>query len=294
MAAARRTKPGLWAIFAALVACLVVGALLLREPLGRWIFPDAAVAGLLAEADEALARADAATAAARFRAAQARSPDHPRVAEGLAETSDLALQQAEAALAREALDEARARIALAEALGAPGERLDRLARALEAREEPPVEALLKRAIDAEANQPESALDDYLRVLAREPANALALAGRRRLLAVMLGQAEAGLARGEIEPASGLVQRVKGIDPAHPGLQDLVMRIGALPGGPVPLPEVASSGSPEAARWRGLAEEALGRGALAEARRALDRAEALDPSAPQLVELEARWRRAQAR
>jgi tetratricopeptide (TPR) repeat protein len=293
MARASRVTPAPGAVIAALLACLVVGALLMREPLGRWLFPDAAVAGVLAQADAALARGDAAAAAARFQAAQARSPDHPRVAEGLAETRDLALLQAEAALARGALDDARAGIALAASLGAPGEHLDRLARALEAREEPPVEALLQRALDAEARDPDAALGDYLRVLDREPANALALAGRRRLLAVSLAQAEAALARGEAGPASVLVQQVQRIDPAHPGLQDLVMRIGGLPEAPAVDPTTAGSASPEAARWRGLAEEALGRGALAEARRALDQAQALEPSAPQLVELEARWRRAQA-
>lgn len=293
MAGAGRARPGPWAIVAALLACLVVAALLLREPLGRWLFPDAAVAGVLAQADAALARGDAATAAARFQAAQARSPDHPRVAEGLAETRDLALLQAEAALARDALDEARAHIGLATALGAPGERLGRLARTLEEREEPPLEVLLMRAVDAEVDDPEGALDDYLRVLAREPTNALALAGRRRLLAAMLSQAEEAFARGETEAASGLVLRVKRIDPAHPALQDLAVRRGALPEVPAAILPMPPAGSPQAARWRGLAEEALGRGALAEARRALDHAKALDPGAPQLVELEARWRRAQA-
>ena len=58
------------------------------------------MAGLLAEADEALARGDIATAARRFQAAQARSPDHPRVAGGLAETRAQALAAVSAALAR--------------------------------------------------------------------------------------------------------------------------------------------------------------------------------------------------
>lgn len=279
-----------------LVAGLLAAALLLREPIGRWLFPDAAVAGLLAQADEALARGDVASAAARFQVAQARSPDHPRVAEGLTETRMLALAKAEAELAAGRFDAAGAQLDLAAALGAPGDRITALRHAIEERAEPSVETLLKRALEIEADDPAAALDDFLQVLAREPGNALALAGRGRLLAAMLAEAEAALARGELDLASTLVAKVKGIDPAHLKLPELAQRLGALPMpspvAPQPMGAPRAS-SDEARRWLGLAEEALGRGALDEARRALDHARALDAAAPQLVELETRWQRARA-
>ena len=284
--------PRRWAVLAAFLACLVMAALLLREPLGRWLFPDAAVAGLLAQAEQALAAGDAASAATRFWAAQARNPDHTRVAEGLAATRERVLIQAEAALAGGAVDEARTLIALAAALGAPGHRLATLRRGVEERAEPAIEALLQRALDAEDRDPTAALGDYLQVLARDPGNRVALAGRGRLLAALLSKAEAALTHGDIEQASVLVQRVQSIDPAHLHLPVLAERLGALPAPASPGRSPVAVTSPEAARWLGLAEEALGRGALDQARLALDRARGLEPTAPQLAVLELRWQRAQ--
>lgn len=287
---ARRRGPRRWAVLAAVVASLLALAALLREPIGRWVFPDAAVAGLLSGAERALAEGDATTAAARFEAARARHPDHPRIAEGLAETRALALAQAEAALAAGALDTARQRIGLAEALGAPGERVAALRRGLEERAQPALDVLLDRALRREPADAEGALADYRAVLERDPGNALALAGRTRLLAATLAEAETALARGDRATANALVERVKAIDPAHLALPGFAERLGALPlSRPVSPPPAAVS--TEAVRWFGLAEEALGRGALDDARRALDRArdEGMDPV--RLDALEARWRQA---
>ncbi|MGL6289921.1 MAG: hypothetical protein ACRC2H_04460, partial [Silanimonas sp.] len=52
-------------------------------------------------------------------------------------------------------------------------------------------------------------------------------------------------------------------------------------------------SAEAVRWRGLADEAIGRGAFAEARRAIDEARRLAPAAAELAPLEQRLQRAEA-
>ena len=98
----------------------------------------------------------------------------------------------------------------------------------------------------------------------------------------------------LDHAEAIVAKVRAIDPAHLALPELEMRLGSRaaaprPPGPVASPVVLD----DALRWRGLAEEALGRGALAEARRALDRARHLDPAAPDLAALEARWARARA-
>ena len=287
--------PRAWAFVAALVACLAVGALVLREPIGRWVFPDRAVAGLLAEAERALAEGALDAAASRFRAAQARSPDHPRVTEGLARTRDRALAEAEAAVARGDVDRARREGELAASLGAPGERIDDLQRRIAERAAPSIEDLLRQAIAAETIDPAAALAIHLDVLRREPGNALALAGRTRLLGAQLADAARWLDDGDVARARERLLVVQSIDPGHLALPDLKMRLGAA--GAVDLDAVAEAPMPsieakaEAARWRGLAEEALGRGAHADARRALDEARRLEPDAADLGRLEERWLRA---
>ena len=290
--------PRPWAIGAALVTCIALAALLLREPMGRWVFPDRAVAGLLAEAERALLAGELDTAATGFRAAQARSPDHPRVAEGLARTRALALANAEAAMARGDLDRARRDGELAAALGAPGDRIADLQRRIADRSAPSVEDLLRKAIAAETSDPTAALAIHLDVLRREPGNALALAGRTRLLGAQLAEAARWLDGGEVDRARERLLVVQAIDPGHLALPDLKMRLGAAGAVDLDAPPAASLPSVEAkveaARWRGLAEEALGRGAHADARRALDEARRLEPDAADLVRLEERWRRATGR
>ena len=287
--------PRAWAVVAALVACIAVAALLLREPIGRWVFPDRAVAGLLVEAERALTAGELDAAVTGFRAAQARSPDHPRVVEGLARTRDLALADAEAATARGDLDRARRNVELAAALGAPGERIADLQRRIAERSAPSVEDLLRRAIAAETADPDAALAIHLDVLRREPGNALALAGRTRLLGAQLAEAAHWLEAGDVERARKQLVAVQAIDPGHLALPELKMRLGAA--GAVDLDAPPASTPPsieakaEAARWRGLAEEALGRGAHADARRALDEARRLEPDAVDLARLEERWLRA---
>lgn len=278
------------------LALVLLALAMLREPIGRWLFPDAALEGLLAEAESALEAGETAEAARRLLAAQARSPDHPRLAEGLARGRDGALAAAAAALARGELDRARAELALADALGAPGERVLALRRQVEARAEPAVEALLKRAVAREASDPDGALADYQRALERDPRSAVARAGRARLLDARLRDADAALVEGDVARAVALVDGVRAIDPAHLGLPDLAVRLARH--GAAPAPREAApppAGDPrraaDAARWRGLAEEAMGRGAWDEARRALDRARALDPDAPELAALDARMDRA---
>ncbi len=269
----------------------------LRDPLGRVLFPDEAVAGLVARAEQALKTDDLDAAEAGFRAAQSRSPDHPRVAMGLAEARERAMVLAREALLRDAFDEASDRIALAERLGAPADRLEALRRAVKDRAEPSLETRLQRAMAIEATQPEAALADYLAVLARAPDNAIALAGRSRRMTALLADAESALDSGRAEDAAALMARVRSIDPAHLALTALAIRLGAraedLPADAGAGTRGDSDAARDAARWRGLAEEALGRGALSEARRALDVAGQLDPSAAQQVILEARWQRAKS-
>lgn len=289
------SRSWVWALTAALL--LVVALSMFREPLGRMLFPDAALAGLLAQAEQALAAGDAAGAASRFRAAEARAPDHPRVASGLAETRELALHQA--SLAIDAGDAARVARAIedAAALGAPGDRLEGLRRAWAARATPTLDALLQRAATMEPDDPALALALYREALGLAPDHAVARNGRTRLLEGRLVEADAALARGDAVRARALVAEVKALDPAHLGLPERAMRLSAL--FPVPEPTHVEVHRPalealaEASRWRGIAEEAIGRGALADAGQALDRAEALEPGAPALAELRERLARLQA-
>jgi tetratricopeptide (TPR) repeat protein len=291
------TRPSRWAVIAAVAASLLVAVLLLREPIGRAVFPDAALAGLVSQAEQALAAGDLDTAASRFEAAQARAPDHPRVVEGLAATGERALEAATRAVEGGATGEAEELLALAARLGAPGERIEALRQSLMARAEPSVEAVLRRATTLEGADPAAALALYRQVLQREPDNALARAGRSRLLSVTLANAMAALDRGEADAAIALVAEVRAIDPAHLQLPELEARLGASGvgrvGGPVSPATPSSTDSADAIRWRGLADEAIGRGAFVEARRALAEAERLAPQAPELVVLSQRLQRAEA-
>jgi tetratricopeptide (TPR) repeat protein len=288
-------RPSRWAVVAALIASLGVGVLLLREPIGRAVFPDAALAGLVSQAEEALAAGDLDAAASRFEAAQARAPDHPRVVDGLAATGERSL--AEAATAVESGDTAQAEKALlrAERLGMPGERMRALRQSLLAVAEPSVESTLQRATALEGAEADAALALYRHVLQREPGNAIALAGRRRLLSATLARATAALEAGDTNKAMSLVVDVRAIDPAHLQLPEIEARLGASGLGRtagVASPVMpAPNDSAEAIRWRGLADEAIGRGAFDEAERALLEAKRLAPDAPELVRLSQRLERA---
>lgn len=290
------SRPSRWAVVAAVVASLLVAVLLLREPIGRAVFPDAALAGLVSQAEQALASGDLDGAASRFEAAQARSPDHPRVVDGLAATGERSLR--EAARAVDAGDAVRAERALERAsrLGMAGERIEALRRALLARSEPSIESVLQRAAGLEAAEPETALLLYRQVLRREPGNALALVGRRRLLSATLARATEALDRGDGGTAVALVASVRAIDPAHLQLPELEARLGALGWAAAAASSSAAEDraeSAEAIRWLGLADEAIGRGAFEGAHRALDEAARHAPDAPELMRLRQRLERAEA-
>ena len=290
-------RPSRWAVVAALGTCLLLGAVLLREPIGRAVFPDAALAGWLSAAEQALEAGDLDSAAQRFEAAQARAPDHPRVVSGLAATGERSLGEAAQAVALGDAIRAEHALARAERLGMPGERLAALRQSLRVRAEPAVEALLETATAREGVDGDGALDLYRQVLQREPGNALALAGRTRLLSLRLDRAARALDGGDEVAAAALVREVRAMDPAHLRLPELEARLGAAGVIGVERPALATSSpasdTAEAVRWRGLADEAIGRGAFDEARRALREAERLAPHAPELASLLQRLERAEA-
>lgn len=290
-------RPSRWSVGGALLASILVGILLLREPIGRWIFPDAALAGLLSQAEQALVAGDLDLAVLRFESAHARAPDHPRVVQGLAATGERSLEAAARAVAAGDDGGAQRALARAERLGMPGERIRALRQSLLARAEPSIEAILQRATGLEARDSDAALELYRQVLRREPGNALALAGRGRLLSATLAHATAALEAGDTGRASALVADVRAIDPAHLQLPEIEARLGAsartMPPG-LQRPSMADPiDTAEAIRWRGLADEAIGRGAFEQARRALAEAERLAPQAPELGVLAERLERAEA-
>lgn len=289
-------------VLLALLGGLLAAILLLRGPLGRWLYPDAALDGLLAAADAAMAEGDVLRAATLLQAAAARSPDHPRLPVERAEAVGIALARVDTLLggppgpplAVATRAEVEALLAAAAALGAPGETLEPRRRRLAERAEPSIEVLLQRALAAEQADPEAALADYLRVLAREPGNTLARHGRQQVLSAWLGLAVAEIERGEWESARLRLRRVRALDPGHVDLPAVEARLAGRHGsaaGPPPDPALQAGRSREALRWLGLAEEALGRGALDTARRALDQAALLAPEAPEREALEQRYRHA---
>lgn len=290
-------RPSRWAVVAALVAVVVVGILLFREPIGRAVFPDATLAGLVSQAEQALASGDLDAAASRFEAAQARSPDHPRVVDGLAATGERSLVEATRAVAAGDVERAERALERASRLGMAGERIEALRRALLARSEPSIESALQRAAGLEAVDPETALVLYRQILRREPGNALALVGRRRLLSETLARATEALDRGDGGTAMALVAEVRAIDPAHLQLPELEARLGASGWAAVEAsPSMAAADlalSAEAIRWLGLADEAIGRGAFDAAHRALGEAARHAPDAPELKRLRQRLERAEA-
>lgn len=289
----------LWSM--AVVLLLVVGLAALREPLGRALFPDTALAGVIARAEAALAAGDLEAAARHWQAAEARDPDHPRVELGRARWREAVLGELGAALAQSEIAKATALLAWAEVGGVPEGSLAPLRAQLAALREPPIEQLLRQAAFDEDSHPERALAAYRQVLAREPRNPLALAGQRRMLGHGLERlalrlvAAPALAADEIAAIHALLAEVRELDPAHPGLREVETRLGerlaAMAVGPSGPDSPDPADAAQASRWLGLAEEALGRGEWSRAAEALDRARALAPQAAGLVELEQRLRQA---
>jgi hypothetical protein len=279
---------------ALLVVALLLGLLgMFREPLGRALLPDSALAGQLAAGDAALTAGALAAAAGHYRAAAAREPDHPRVHAGLEAVAQAALVQVDRALASGRPEAAADALGLAARLGAPGDALRQRQAALAAATAPPVEQILQRALAGESSDPAAALADYLSVLAREPGHPLALDGRQRLLQRRLDLA---LAAFEADPhgardfASGELAAVQALDPGHLGLPLARQRLEAsgMPAAVVAArPRVPAEAAAEALRWRGIAEEALGRGEWARAGTALQHARRLDPGHEALGRLERR-------
>lgn len=225
----RRWRQGVVALGVALVL-LVPSAIALRDPLGRWLWPDPRYDALRQRADLAL-QAGRLTgrdgARALYEAALALQPDQLDAREGLARVARAALAQAEAHLRAGAPAQALAALQLARDLQAPAARIDALqrqAQALQARAAG-LEILLARAQAAQAigrldDGPDAALPLYQQVLQARPRDQRALEGREDALSDLLRPATAALARGDLALVADRVRRAERFDPGHAALPAL--------------------------------------------------------------------------
>jgi hypothetical protein len=234
-----RRWPWVLGIAVAVAAMLVLVLGQWRDQIGRQLVPESAVNRQIEQAQQALARGDltrvdGSGAREQFQAVLARDPDHPAARAGMNAVRDAAVAQARAALAAGDIETAAQRLALARAMAAPAADLSLLELELQRLQNTGADIadLLGRAREAQAaghleQVPNGALALYSDVLRRQPDNAIALDGRREILAGLLRDAEAALARGETDEALALVARVVESDPSHLGLPALQARLGEV-------------------------------------------------------------------
>lgn len=229
----------------ALALALLVGlGVLLRQPLGDLLWPQARTQALLQQADAALARgelsaADGSGARQLYEAAQAIDPDVTEPGAGLARVALAALQQAERDASDNRFDQARQHLQLARQLQVPRSQADAVAERLRRREaaHAGIDALVAQAelaaregrfrssagdvssVSAEAG----ALPLYQRVLALQPGHAQALRGREDSLSAVLEQAREHMRAGHLQEAAGLIAVAREYDPGHVDLPDTEAR-----------------------------------------------------------------------
>lgn len=221
----RGWRTGIQMVFAALLLALIV-AVMFRQRIGGWVWPDPRAEALRTQAGVALtagrlSMADGSGARELYEAALALQPDQVEAREGLSRVALAALAQAEAHA--HAGREAQARIALrlARELDAPKTRIDA------------ADALLRNGVAAQAGigallaaaesahvagrlleGPDAALPLYQRVLALQPRNQRAVEGREDALFDVLQPVPGLLARGDLAGASARVKAAQRFDPGH--------------------------------------------------------------------------------
>ena len=206
----------------AVLAVLALAVVLVREPLGNWLWPDTRVQRLLDEGEFALragqlSAADGSGARQRFEAAQALDSDRGEARAGLARVAAAALDQAEARLQENRFEDARQALVLARELQVPRQRADAIAERLRVAEaaHAGLDALIAQARHAEAmGESQLALQTYQRVLALQPTHTAALEAREDLLSAQLQQASAQLAKGDLAAAATRVAQARTLDPGH--------------------------------------------------------------------------------
>ena len=222
-------------VFAMLLLAFLA-AVLFRQRIGGWIWPDPRAGELRTQAGMALAAgrlsvADGSGARELYESALALQPDQVEAREGLSRVALAALAQAESH-ARAGRD-AQARIALrlARELDAPKARIDAIEGALRTGDaaQAGIGSLLAAAESAHAagrlhESVDAALPLYQRVLALQPRNQRAIEGREDALSDLLQPVPGLLARGNLAAAAARVQAAERFDPGHFDLPDSRARL----------------------------------------------------------------------
>lgn len=202
-----------------------------REPISERLVPDPRMTRQLELAQAALdqgklSAADGTGARELFESVLAADPDQMIARQGLVDVRKAAVARVERALRERRLGEARQSLALAQALSAPTVQLQPLQARLRDLEEASSDtsALLAQAA-APGVSDAAALALLDRVLRLDAENAVALEGRRELLAGWLIQAERLLQENQVAAAQELVEQVIAKDPAHLDLPPVRAKLG---------------------------------------------------------------------
>lgn len=225
-----------WRWIVALLALLMAGLVVFRQPIAERLWPDTRVQQLLQQGDAALSEgrlsaADGSGARQRFEAAQALDSDRSEARTGLMRTGQAALVQARAALEADRIADAQRLLELALALQVPRADSDAVDRDLRLRESDlaGVESLLQRAMAAHGQDhldgdQDAALPLYQKVLTLQPNLTAALEGREDALSDLLQQANRKLDAGQLSEGASLVNRVRAYHPGHVDLPDVQARL----------------------------------------------------------------------
>ena len=225
-------RTGILVVFGSLLLAFVA-AVLFRQRIGGWLWPDPRAEALRTQAGVALVAgrlsvADGSGARELYQAALALQPDQVEAQQGLARVALAALAQAEAHA--QAGREAQARIALrlARELDAPKARIDTIEASLRSgvAAQAGIGALLDAADAARAaghlhGDADAALPLYQRALMLEPRNQRAAEGREDALSDLLQPVPGLLARNGLVDAAGLIRAAERFDAGHvdlPGLR----------------------------------------------------------------------------
>lgn len=253
--------PGrLWPWLAGACLCvLIVLAVVLRQPIADWLWPETRAQALRVQAAEALARghltaADGSGARELYQAAIAIDPDRNEARAGLARVAQAALAQARSAMQRDQFGQAHRLLGLARELQVPRAQADKVATQLREREADVagIDRLLARAVAAREQGrldggDDAALPIYRRVLSLQPQRIEALEGREDALSELLQQARASLQAGRLADAVRSIAAARGYDPGH-----------------VDLPQTEAELTRSLDRLRQRADRDLRRGSLARA------------------------------
>jgi tetratricopeptide (TPR) repeat protein len=212
------------------VVCLALVLVLVRKPVGDWLWPESRIQQLLEQGHRALSqgRLSAQPDGARelFLAAAALDPDRRDVQAALVSTGQAALQAARNAMARAEFDKVPPLLAIARELQMPHAEVAALDSALQQRStgEERVDVVFERALAAQQaghldGDEAAALPLFQQVLSLAPDHMQALEQREDALSDLLLESQQAAAAGDIVRAAALLERVTGFDPGHFNLPD---------------------------------------------------------------------------